>query len=81
MLTTEIKRDGRTCGPYVDFREETPEKAALDPWGTPLLYERSPDGQSFRLGSAGPDEEFGTEDDIFVESTTPKRESGSVSEH
>lgn len=66
ILSSETEHDGRVYGPYMMFREKTAEKASLDPWGTRLFYERSPDGQSFRLGSAGPDRKFGTEDDIWV---------------
>ncbi len=68
LLASEIKRGDppRIHGPYVDFGKETPEKAALDPWGTPLLYERSDDGLRFTLGSAGPDRKFGTDDDTVI---------------
>jgi general secretion pathway protein G len=42
------------------------DKVPDDPWGTPFAYEcpgrHNPDG--FDLSSAGPDKQFGTEDDI-----------------
>jgi len=34
----------------------------VDPWGTPYSYEA---GDSYTLGSAGPDGRFGTSDDIL----------------
>ncbi len=53
-------------GPYIWPRGKRWQAEARDPWGTGYLYDRSPDGRSFKLGSAGPDRKFGTEDDIFV---------------
>lgn len=35
-----------------------------DGWGTPYRYTVAPDGASFELVSAGPDQQFGTADDI-----------------
>jgi len=46
-------------GPYVKD-----ENAIIDLWDTAIQYDR--DGSRFRLTSAGPDQEFGTEDDIIV---------------
>ncbi len=40
------------------------EDAATDSWGTRYLLRRS--GASFEVISAGPDEKFGTEDDLTV---------------
>jgi general secretion pathway protein G len=36
--------------------------ALNDAWGTPIQYEKR--GKRFKLTSAGPDSEFGTEDDL-----------------
>ena len=71
MLTTETEHEGKVCGPYMHARRETPESEALDPWRTPVRYERSADGRSFKLGSAGPDGTFGTDDDIWLASPSP----------
>lgn len=38
--------------------------ALNDPWGTQLKYEKMPKGGRFKITSAGPDGEFGTEDDL-----------------
>ena len=46
-------------GPYVDD-----ENNIVDLWFSPIEYERV--GSKYRLTSAGPDEELGTEDDIIV---------------
>lgn len=37
---------------------------ATDPWGNPYVYTVAPDGQSYTLGSHGPDGRPGTEDDV-----------------
>lgn len=44
-------------GPYIE------EKKLTDPWGQE--YDLQKDGKKFKIISAGPDAEFGTEDDIF----------------
>ncbi len=47
-----------------DLRRSHPAAAALrDAWGRAFRYERLSDS-SFRLASAGPDGDFGTDDDI-----------------
>jgi general secretion pathway protein G len=46
-------------GPYVDD-----ENNIVDLWFTPIEYERV--GSKYKLSSAGPDGEMGTEDDIIV---------------
>jgi len=38
--------------------------ALNDPWGTPLQFEKVGKGGRFKITSAGPDGEFGTEDDL-----------------
>ncbi len=48
------------------LREGSPAKEAVDHWGTPMRYVRARNGQSHELRSAGPDKEFGTDNDIFV---------------
>lgn len=40
------------------------EDALTDPWGTQLQYEKLGKGNRFKITSAGPDGEFGTDDDI-----------------
>jgi len=39
--------------------------ALNDPWGEPLRYEKKGKGGRFLIKSAGPDGEFGTDDDIL----------------
>jgi hypothetical protein len=41
-----------------------------DPWETP--YTLSIDGNTYCVRSAGPDRQYGTEDDVFVEREVPK---------
>jgi general secretion pathway protein G len=38
--------------------------ALNDPWGEPLKYEKVGKGSRFKITSAGPDGEFGTDDDL-----------------
>jgi general secretion pathway protein G len=49
-------------GPYLE------EKNLLDPWGQEFYYAANEDAEEnpgkYDLGSNGPDEEWGTEDDI-----------------
>jgi type II secretory pathway pseudopilin PulG len=41
------------------------ERDLVDPWGTPIRYEiTEPQPMWFRIGSAGPDRVFGTDDDL-----------------
>lgn len=45
-------------GPYIRGGSE----ALQDAWGTPFQYER--EGNSYRISSAGPSQQMGTDDDI-----------------
>ena len=57
--------DKRWRGPYLDS-----EKKTFDPWDIEIEYQR--DGRDYKLISAGPDQEIGTEDDIvYPEEETP----------
>lgn len=57
--------DKRWRGPYLDTVKKT-----FDPWD--LEYEYQRDGRNYKLISAGPDQEIGTEDDIvYPEEETP----------
>ena len=38
-----------------------------DPWGSPYVYTQLGEGKGYRLSSAGPDRQQGTEDDITAE--------------
>lgn len=44
-------------GPYIA------EKKLIDPWN--MEYDLQKDGKNFKIISAGPDQEFGTEDDVI----------------
>jgi general secretion pathway protein G len=45
-------------GPYIKSGLEP------DPWGTPYSYEADETARTYRLSSAGPDKQAGTDDDI-----------------
>ena len=66
--------DGWT-GPYVKGRKEN---VLLDGWGTPFRY-TCPAGTDCRVISAGPDKEFGTEDDVADMAKVMIAEDGSLS--
>jgi type II secretory pathway pseudopilin PulG len=52
-------------GAFVRVDTDAPGVSRIcDPWGTALDYFYAPDGQFPELTSAGPDERFGTADDI-----------------
>ena len=50
-------------GPYA--KKDIP----ADPWGTQYLYERGQNGISYKIFSAGADQQSGTRDDIVVTSS------------
>jgi hypothetical protein len=41
-----------------------------DPWETP--YTLSIEGDTYSVRSAGPDKEYGTEDDVFITRSVPR---------
>ncbi len=79
--TDEMERIAHDLVAYEDAFNEFPESAEdflnwlteqyqaddamTDSWGSPYAFKRS--GASFTLVSAGPDEQFGTDDDLQVE--------------
>ena len=51
-----------------DGSSKMSERDLVDPWGTPIRYEiTEPQPMWFRIGSAGPDRVFGTDDDLVQE--------------
>ena len=69
LTTYNMKHGGKYPDSLEVLTEETDDEDALleggveDPWGTPLQYEKRGKKRP-KITSAGPDEEFGTEDDI-----------------
>jgi hypothetical protein len=57
-------------GPYVTGPSHIRPEGAGDLWGERMKFDVI--GNRVRVTSAGPDREFGTEDDIIVETTLPE---------
>ncbi len=76
-----IKHPGKYPDSLEELTAETDDEEALlegdyvDPWGNELKYEKPPRGSKKRpiITSAGPDGEFGTEDDLTNKDTKKKK--------
>ena len=55
---------GAYCPTLMELNEWTNKRDTLDPWGSPYHGTCNPDATSIRVVSAGPDQCFGTTDDI-----------------
>ncbi len=80
QIVEDLRRHEQTRGVFPSrhpefeawLRERYPqERSRVDPWGTG--YRLEPRGETFRVISAGPDGEFGTEDDLFREGFRERR--------
>jgi hypothetical protein len=71
LLTEQIGRQLPAPAEFSGFlRNRYSPKAIYDPWGTP--YYLKIQGRSLIVGSAGPDREPGTDDDVLSEPMTTK---------